>query len=373
MSTPSSLPAPKQDFIGLEGICHLATGGEPPLLTAHRQAFEDFARDKSRGYAGYDAHWDVVQEVRVALGTLVGLPADGIALGANASEGIAKVVGSIDWRTGDNVVVSALDYASGRYALANLKARGVEVRMVPGRAWLQAEEDLLAACNGHTRLMYVSQVNATTGQQMDMAALARGLEGGPTVLLNDVSHALGAVPVDAALSDFMVSANYKFILGIHDGILAWNRERHPEFVPAGVGWWSAENTGTPDGFILKPDAKRAEYGNVGHLGAYILRISIDYLNRFGIAAIDAHVRRLSGRLVDGYTTLGLEVMTPADPARRGPNAAFVHRDPTAVVHRAAAEGILFWGDNGRIRASAHLFTTDADVDLFLERLPDLLV
>ena len=38
--TVRSLPAPKSDFIGLEGKVHLATGGEPPLLQAHRQAFE---------------------------------------------------------------------------------------------------------------------------------------------------------------------------------------------------------------------------------------------------------------------------------------------------------------------------------------------
>ncbi len=48
--------APKTDFIGLEGITHLATGGEPPLLKSHREAFEEFARDKARGFEGYRAH-----------------------------------------------------------------------------------------------------------------------------------------------------------------------------------------------------------------------------------------------------------------------------------------------------------------------------
>ena len=42
------LPAPKSDFIGLEDKVHLATGGEPPLLVGHRDAFENFAADKAR-------------------------------------------------------------------------------------------------------------------------------------------------------------------------------------------------------------------------------------------------------------------------------------------------------------------------------------
>ena len=40
----SELPAPKRDFIGLEGKVHLATGGEPPLLQSHRAAFERLQR-----------------------------------------------------------------------------------------------------------------------------------------------------------------------------------------------------------------------------------------------------------------------------------------------------------------------------------------
>ncbi len=44
-----ALPAPKSDFIGLDGKVHLATGGEPPLLKAHRGAFERFAADKAAG------------------------------------------------------------------------------------------------------------------------------------------------------------------------------------------------------------------------------------------------------------------------------------------------------------------------------------
>ena len=45
--------AAKRYFIGPEGITHLATGGEPPLLKAQRDAFEAYANDKARGYPGY--------------------------------------------------------------------------------------------------------------------------------------------------------------------------------------------------------------------------------------------------------------------------------------------------------------------------------
>jgi len=370
MTVPSPLPAPKADFIGLEGRVHLATGGEPPLLQAHRHAFETFARDKADGFDGYHRHWQVVDGVRQHLARWMGLEPGDIALLANASEAIMRIVSSLDWRDGDNVVVPALDYASGRYAFASLKPRGVEVRLVPADRWTLDEARLIATCDRRTRLVYVSQVNALTGQHLDMETLSRGLSGGPALIV-DASHALGAVPVRGDLADFTVSCCYKFLLGIHEGILAWNRRRRPDFAPQGAGWWSVEPGADPGSYVTKPDAKRAEYGNAGHLGAYLLAGSLDYLDGFGIPAIADHVRSLSGRMLDGMRALGLDCMTPADPARRGPNAAFAHPAPHEVVRRAVAEGILIWGDNGRVRASAHLFVTPGDIERFLDRLPAL--
>ena len=364
-----NLPAPKSDFIGLEGKVHLATGGEPPLLKSHRQAFERFAADKAEGFDGYHRHWQVADQVRGQLARLTGLEAGDIALVGNASDGIVKVLSSIDWQAGDNVVAPALDFASGRFALANLRRRGVELRLVPAQGWVLEEADLLAACDARTRVVYISQVNALTGQHHDVEVLSQGLEGRKTALLLDVSHALGIVPVQGELADFLVSCCYKFLLGIHEGILGWNRRRWSDFEPQGVGWHSASGGEDPGTYRLLDDAQRAEFGNSGHLGAYLLRVSLDYLESFGIEAIADHTRALATKMIAGMDALGLDVMTPPTASGHAGNAAFAQADSERVVRRAAAENILLWGDNGRVRASAHLFTTEDDVEKFLDRLP----
>lgn len=366
----TALPAPKDDFIGLDGVVHLAMGGEPPLLRAHRDAFERFAQDKAGGLEGYRNHWRVVDEVRAALAKLTDLQPPDIALTANASEAIVKVVSSFDWGPGDNVVVPALDYASGRFALGRLESQGVALRKVPSAGWGIDEQAVLAACDANTRLVYVSQVNALTGQHLDIETLSLGLGGGRTALMVDASHAIGALPVRGGQCDFLVSCCYKFLLGIHDGFLGWNRARWPNFVPAGVGWHSAETTA--EGFAIKPDAQRAEFGNVGHLGAYLLRESLAYLDRYGVDAIAAHIRPLTQRMVTGMAALDLDVMTPDAPGRQAANAAFHYPDTERFVRRARERGIHVWGDNDRIRATAHLFTTRDDVDRFVELLPELL-
>jgi cysteine desulfurase / selenocysteine lyase len=295
-----------------------------------------------------------------------------VALVGNASDAIMKIVSGLDWRPGDNVVSAELDYASGRYALASLKPCGVDLRLVQARGWVLAEDDLLAACDGRTRLVYVSQVNALTGQHVDLQRLSEALEGSPAMLLVDASHAFGAVPLRADLADFTVSACYKFALGVHDGILVWNRRRQPDFTPGGAGWASATEGTTPADYAMKPDARRFEYGNAGHLGAYLLLESLAYLESFGIDAIAAHVRALAERLIAGLKDLDMEIMTPAGEENHAGNVCFRCPDPEAVMRRAAEAGILVWADNGRVRVSVHLFTTEEDVEVFLERLPEFL-
>jgi selenocysteine lyase/cysteine desulfurase len=366
------LPAPKDDFIGLAGKVHLASGGEPPLLVKHREAFEAFAADKAGGYDGYWAHWKVDDEVRVTIERLLRLEPGDIALLGNASDGIMSVISGIDWQAGDNVVAPELDYASGRYAFASLKQRGVALRLVPARDWMLSEDDLLAACDNRTRLVYVSQVNALTGQHVSLERVSAGVEAGPAALVVDASHAFGAVPLRGDLCDFTVTACYKFALGIHEGILGWNRRRQPDFTPGGAGWASATGGATAADYVLRPDARRFEYGNAGHLGAYLLRESLAYLESFGIDAIAAHNRALAGCLIAGMTELGVEVMTPAGAENHAGNVCFRCADPEAVMRRAAEESILVWADNGRVRVSVHLFTTPGDVERFLDRLPEYL-
>ena len=189
--------APKSDFIGLEGITHLATGGEPPLLKSHREAFEEFARDKACGFGGYRAHWAVGDDVRGQLVAMTGLAANDFALLGSALASIASVLSPINWRSGDNVVTSSLEYASGRYAFARLAGLEVETRLVEPAGWQVELDGLIAACDARTRIVYVSQVSYLTGQALDIATLSAALRPDGIALLVDVSHAPAGLPTSS--------------------------------------------------------------------------------------------------------------------------------------------------------------------------------
>ena len=359
---------PRSDFIALDGITSLVTGGEPPLLQRHRDAFEAYAHDKARGFAGYWDHWTVNEEVRALLADMLDLQVGDISLTGSASEGIAQVVSSIDWRKGDNAVAADTEYASGRFAFSGLKRFGVDARIVESRGWRIDEKQLVDACDERTRLVYVSQVNYLTGQQIDIDFLSAELAARNIPLLNDVSHALGVTPVDGRKADFNVCCGYKWLLGTHTGIFAWNRNRWPTFEPRGIGWRSASTDEYTPEFSPRKDANRVQVGNSNHLDVYLLRESLRFLKEIGVDRIRAHVLRLGDTVMNALEDLDVDIMTPQLHDERAGNLCFVHRDPGKIVVLAAQENILFWGDSGRIRVSIHLFNDEADIEQLIRFL-----
>ncbi len=354
--------ASKTDFVGLDGVAHLAGGGETPFLRQHFAAVERFATDKSGGMVGRERFCTVRDRVCQRLAAMLHMEPGDIALLGSASEAIGQVVSSVAWQPGDNVVVGATEFPSGVFGLARLRNLGVEVRIIPARDWVLLEDDLVAACDAHTRLVYASHVSYLTGQRLDVARLSAGVHAAGAALLLDATHALGVVPVPGDQADFVVSSGYKWLLATHMGILSWNRRRQPHFAPLGVGWRSGTADATPGSYVLHADAARAEAGNPNHLDVYILDSALAYLHGLGLDQVAAHALHWGGVLRADLVRAGLPVITPEEEARRAGNICIAYPGSEALVARAAERGVLLWGGDGRIRLSVHCYVTPDDID-----------
>jgi len=199
-------------FTGLDSITHLCSGGESPWLNSHQLVFSEFSQNKSHGFDGREAVLKHVEECRQLVGELWCVHPTRISFSPSSAEAMANVALGLDWRKGDNVVTTALEFPSVGWAWRSLERKGVEIRRVPHRDWLIHEQDLLNATDDRTRVMSVSQVSFYNGQQLDINALWQQLKASSTLLAVDATHASGAVHVDAARSDICMSSSYKWML-----------------------------------------------------------------------------------------------------------------------------------------------------------------
>src|SRR5437879_3960734 len=133
---------PKSAFVGLDGVAHLCTGGEAPWLRTHDEACRRFGELKSQGMAGRDEMFVVYRRAKERTARMLGVTPERVAFLAHASEGLNAAVAAVDWRPSDNAVVADVEFPSSVYAVARLRDRGVEARVVRARGHYLAMDDL---------------------------------------------------------------------------------------------------------------------------------------------------------------------------------------------------------------------------------------
>ena len=365
-------------FIGTEGITHLCTGGESPMLKTHLDAVHRFSKDKLLGEEGRRLMEEVSLGCKEKVGRLFGVQANDIAFLTSTSEAINLLVYALDWNPGDNVVVADMEFPSDVLPWTLLKEQGVELKIVDNNNWRIDLESLDKAIDENTKVVNVSHVSFFTGQRLPLKELSEIVHRKNALLCLDVTHSAGVVPVEAQYADFVVSSCYKWLMAAHGvGIFYWNRERVPHLKPPFVGWHTPANMPDwkePGAYVPRTDATRFTPGNETWIGVYILDNALDCLLGLGIEKIEEHALQLSGRVWKGLTDMGWEVITPVAPEERAGNVCFTASDVNVVTQALEAQNVLIfgaYGGVGRARVSTHFYNSHTDVDRFFDVMQDI--
>lgn len=203
-------------------------------------------------------------------------------------------------------------------------------------------EDLFGAISGPAdhagadiALVCLSAVNYRSGAVADLAAVTDAAHRAGALVLWDLSHAAGAVPVDLDGSgvDLAVGCSYKYLNG-GPGAPAW------AYVRAGLqaslrqpvwGWWGQRNQfAMGPGYDPVPNIARFLAGTPDVLGTVAVDCGIAPLLAAGMPALWAKTRRLvallSERAEQLLVPLGARAASPSDPGRRGGHLAVSHPD-----------------------------------------------
>jgi selenocysteine lyase/cysteine desulfurase len=360
------------EFVGLDNMTHLCTGGEAPWLAGQSRIYNEFAALTSGGQTARNQLYERVESCRRRMAELWGVPAERIAFMPHAAEAMNWLARGLPWRDGDNVVTTGIEFPSVGYAWQQPGA-GVEIRRVPANQWVVGESALLSACDQRTRVLAVSQVSFLTGECLDVERLAAELEGTDTLLAVDATHASGVVQVPAQCTDLCVSSAYKWMLATHGTAPCYVSERAEALVADSCfGWRNLETplagVAVPERLPLRPMPLKLEPGNPAVLSILFLGYALDVLLGIGMRSIENHARTLALTVNEGLQQIGITVISPRSDAQRSGNTCFLTSDPVALCARLASERVLVWGDHSRVRVSTHLYNGAADVDRLLEVL-----
>ena len=257
---------------------------------------------------------------RARVASFIGAGVDEVALTPNTTQAMRLVSRSIDWKDGDELLITSLEHVSTVTLGWGLeRTAGVRVRVVEadqGDALFL--ESLKSALTDRTRLLCISHVASPDGRILPVADAAElAHERGVRVVV-DTAQSLGQFPVDvpALGCDFMAGSGHKWLLGpMGVGILWVSPDSLADFMPDPLP--DRKPWSTPDSPVPDPTAyDRAEGGTHNTAMAIGLGKAVEIVEELGTDAIAARVAGLSRTLRDEASRIGgVDVLTPTTPGR----------------------------------------------------------
>ena len=358
--------------------------GVAPISGAAGKALRRYAdQAESAAYCG-SAWYQQAKQIKSLTANFIGAAGpDEIAFVANTSTGLNMVARGLDWRSGDQVVITNVEYPANRYPWQDLERLGVELIQVRQQAdGRVAIEDILAAISDRTRVVAISHVQYGSGFKVDLVPISQAVHRVGGYLCVDAIQSVGVmkVDVDAMGIDFLAADGHKWLLSPEGcGIFYCRHELIDVLHPAVVGWMNMVDSSNYGDyrFEFEPTAKRFEPGSYNIPGILALGASLKLLQEIGIEQIWSQVEQLTARLCQGLQDKQYRVFSPRHDGQRSGIVVF---DPPeqqgratpsvgAIVAALAARDIIIVVREGRLRASPHFYNTAEQIDALVDALP----
>ena len=323
--------------------------GRVPHETA--AGIDELVRDWGERLVSGWADWiELPVQVGDLVARLLGARAGEVLACDSTSVNLYKLAhAALDLRRGA-IATDAGNFPTDRYVLDGVAARrGVDLRLfeadpVEGPSAADVEH---ACAAGDVALVCLSHVDFRSGAVADMPRLTALAREHGAVVLWDLSHSAGAMPIDLAGSgvELAVGCTYKY-LNAGPGAPAFlyvRRELQERLRSPIQGWFGAR-----DQFAMGPGYKPAAGIERFHAGTppilglaaveasvrLVLEAGTEALHRKGEALTELTVALADERLAP----LGFRLASPRDPSCRGGHVSLAHDDAwricRALIERA---------------------------------------
>jgi len=274
---------------------------------------------------------------------LIGAAPDEVIACDSTSVNLFKLIAAaLQMRPGRKVVLSEPgNFPTDLYMIAGLEAQGLASRRL-------AERDMLAAAlDGDVALLMLTHVHYKTGAMHDMAALTRAAHDAGALVLWDLSHSTGAVPVDLSGvgADFAVGCGYKYLCGGPGApAFAFVARRHQADLQQPLtGWFGhAAPFAFSDDYAGAPGIDRLQCGTPPVLGLAALEVGVDLIAEIGVGRLYGKSQALSEFFLECLMAhdVQLELVSPPRSTERGSQLSFRHPEAYAICQALIARGVI---------------------------------
>lgn len=306
------------------------------------------------------AGWiDMPQRIGNKIAGLIGASDGEVVVADSTSVNLFKVLTAAlnlqraDFPARKLIVSERHNFPTDLYIAQSLaKERGLTLKLVDA-------DDIAAACTSDLAVLMLTHVNYRTGRMHDMAQLTRHAHDAGALVVWDLAHSAGAVPVDLtrAEADFAVGCGYKYLNGGPGApAFAWANRKHTSRMDAGQLWQPLSGwLGHAAPFEFTPDYRPASgvsrflCGTPPVLSMAALECGVDTVLAARAFGGMPALREKSLALTEMFIMLveqrcaahGLVLQTPRDASIRGSQVSFSREEGGyAIMQALIARGVI---------------------------------
>ncbi|MFO7812580.1 MAG: aminotransferase class V-fold PLP-dependent enzyme [Pelovirga sp.] len=370
-----------------------AATSHPKPETVYQAVDDALRRGGSAGRGSHQQGIGAAREVfatRDLLAELFGInSSERFIFTANATQALNLAIFGL-LNKGDRVVTTSMEHNAVTRPLRALQDQGIEIVKVTAdpHSGVTAAADIQTAClAAPTRLLVMNHASNVFGSLQPLDGLGRWCRQQGIILLVDGSQTAGLLPInlDELAIDLFAAPGHKGLLGpqgtgflyIHEGI---------ELRPLIYGGTGANSHSSQQPDILP---ERFESGTFNIPGLSGLGAALRFLLETGVEQIHAHEAQLVRRLINGLAQInGVQLYGPSAQQARGSAVSFTIAgiDPSTAGYLLDQRGIAVRTGlhcspdshrscgtfpTGTIRVSPGFFTTEAQIDEFIEQVCNL--
>jgi kynureninase len=324
------LAAYRDKFALPEGVIYLDGNSLGALPKATPAALADVATRQwgDRLIRSWNEGWiEAPRRIGAKIAPLIGAGEDEVIIGDTTSTHLFKaLVAGLRSSPERHTVISE----AGNFPTDLHIAEGA-VACVPGaRLKVVAREDLAAALDDDTAVLLLTHVHYKTSDRFDMAAWTARAHDAGALMLWDLSHSVGAVPIDlnGANADLAVGCTYKYLNGGPGApAFLYVAKRWQDALASPLSGWMghAAPFAFEDDYRPAPGMKRWLAGTPAMLST---------------AALETKSAQLFDTFATAGDALGLDCVSPRDPAKRGSHISFRHPHAYELTQALIARGVI---------------------------------
>ncbi|HID06194.1 MAG TPA: aminotransferase class V-fold PLP-dependent enzyme, partial [Armatimonadetes bacterium] len=308
--------------------------------------------------------------------TLIHADVDEIAFVKNTTQGILIAANGIDWHSGDNCIITDMEFPANVYPWMALSRIGVETRFVKARNGRILVDDIEAAMDARTRVVSISWVEFSNGFRNDIERIGEVCYERGVLFVLDAIQGLGALDIDVkrARVDVLTADAHKWLLGPEGiGCFYCSRNALEQLITTNIGWKSV--VGYNDYFTydltLLPNAQRFEEGSLNTVGIHGLNAAVSMLLEIGIPEIERRVLHLTNILIDGLIRKGYQITSSLESHERSAIVAFTSSkwSPQYLVSLLREHRIIACVRGNAVRLSPHFYNSEEEMDRVIDVLP----